>query len=508
MWEDNIVDTNVPSRAQPGVFGEGASLEKIDDVTIRWTFPDAFSVPNLYKMAYINLCPGPSHLLKPLHPKHADGATYEAYINALPTDELPWVTMGPWVAVEHKPDQLMVFRRNPYFWQVDDEGNQLPYLDEVQWKLSTWEDRTIQTVAGAADFTNMENPSIYLESLKRAQDEDFPNQIYWGPRSLDWRIDLNLSTTCGVADEGARAIRDLNRDFAFRRAVTHAVDREALGQSLVRGPFTHPFAGGLHTETDFYDSSMVVYYPYDPDGARALLAGLGFEDTDADGFVNWADGPLAGRNLEITLHHTLQRTTDVSLTDSVVTMMQDVGIKVIPKPVQQMAEVVRETCEWDWIVERGDREYQVPIANLDWLAPLTARVPEWHQGTAENPQELLPFENDLVDLIIQHQQVRRTPSARGELLRDYNRVFTENIYNVGLITIPAALIINKRIRNVPPGTPVLAYQWSEDNVMRERFWVAEEDQLDELLPRHASRDRLTMPSAGGRGREPLSPVIP
>ncbi len=432
-------------------------------------------------MAYINLCPGPSHILKPLHPTYNANATYEAYINALPANKLPWVSMGPWVAVEYKPDEIMVFRRNPYFWQVDDQGNQLPYLDEVQWKLSSWEDRTIQTVAGSADYSNMENPSIYLESLKRAQEPDFPNNVYWGPRSLHWRIDLNLSTTCGVAGERDAALRELHRNKDFRRAITQATDREALGQSLVRGPFAHPFAGGLHTETPFYKADMVVFYPYDPEGAETLLAKLSFEDTDGDGLVNWTDGPLAGQNLEVTLHHTLLRTTDVSLTDSVVSMMQDVGIRVIPRPIQQGAEVVRETCEWDWILDRGDNEYHVPIANLDWLAPLATNVPQWHQGTAEHPQVLLPFEETLVELIT---KIRIEPDieTRNEMLREYNRVFTDNIYNVGLITIPAALLINKRIKNVPPGTPVLAYQWSEDAVMRECFWVAEGDQIQELFP--------------------------
>ncbi|MEO1020634.1 MAG: ABC transporter substrate-binding protein, partial [Pseudomonadota bacterium] len=238
---------------------------------------------------------------------------------------------------------------------------------------------------------------------------------------------------------------------------------------------------GLHTETPFYQSDMVVYYPFDPEGAKTLLAKLGFEDTDGDGFVNWTDGSLAGQNLEVTLHHSLLRTTDVSLTDSIVTMMQDVGIRVIPRPLQQSTDVVRDTCEWDWILDRGDNEYHVPFANLDWQAPLTARVPQWHQGTAENPQELLPFEEELVEIVT---NIRTEPDTevRNELLREYNRVATDNIYNVGLITIPAALIINKRIKNVPPGTPVLAYQWSEDAVMRERFWVAEEEQLDELFP--------------------------
>jgi peptide/nickel transport system substrate-binding protein len=53
------------------------------------------------------------------------------------------------------------------------------------------------------------------------------------------------------------------------------------------------------------------------------------------------------------------------------------------------------------------------------------------------------------------------------------------------VSIPAAIVINKRFKNVPPGAPVLAYQWGEENVMRERLWVpkSEQGKAVELLPR-------------------------
>jgi len=43
-------------------------------------------------------------------------------------------------------------------------------------------------------------------------------------------------------------------------------------------------------------------------------------------------------------------------------------------------------------------------------------------------------------------------------------------------------LINKRIQNLADGMPVLAYQWAEDTVIREQFWVYQYDQLDELFP--------------------------
>ena len=104
-------------------------------------------------------------------------------------------------------------------------------------------------------------------------------------------------------------------------------------------------------------------------------------------------------------------------------------------------------------------------------------------GKPEKPQELLPFEKDLIAIL---HKVRTEPDGakRAELLNEYNHIFTENVYSVGLVTIPAALIVNKRFKDVPAGAPVLAWQWSEDNTLRERMWIAKEDQaqVPELMP--------------------------
>jgi peptide/nickel transport system substrate-binding protein len=96
----------------------------------------------------------------------------------------------------------------------------------------------------------------------------------------------------------------------------------------------------------------------------------------------------------------------------------------------------------------------------------------------------LDFERELIQTINAVRTSRDT-DARNQLLRKYNQIATKNIYHVGLVSIPAAIVINKRFKNVPPGAPVLAYQWGEENVMRERLWVpkSEQGKAVELLPR-------------------------
>lgn len=476
MWDDNISDPKVPAWVRQGTYGEGTTLKKVDDATVVWTFKDAFPIATLYQMGWQKLCPGPAHILKPLHPRYNPQATYDSYIGALKPDRTPWVSMGPWTVTQYKPDQVMVMRRNPYFWEVDEKGNQLPYLDEVQYKLSTWGDRTVQTVSGSADYANMEDPSIFLESLRRAKDPAFPVQIIWGPRSYDYSLYLNMADTCGAGDPRDKALRALFRDLAFRRAVTQGIDRQAIGQSLVKGPFISPYPGGIHPESQFADPKSIVYYPYDLAGSRAALAGLGFRDTDGDGVLNWPAGSeMAGRNLDVYLTHTTEYTTDVTIAQTLVTMFRELGINLVLRPTTEDLSHVLPQCQWDMAVSRGTREWTAPIMELGKIAPLDWSGPSWHVGTSQAPQNLLAPEKEMLGLI-EKIRTERDTDRRNDLFHQFDHVFTQNVETVGLFQYAAAMLVNKRFKNVPSGAPIYGYGWGEDGIMRERLWVAPDEQ--------------------------------
>lgn len=149
-WNDVIMDENVTPLmgASPATYNN-ATFAVVDDYTFTLTFADAFPEQVLYAMAYGNFCPGPSHVLKPKHPKHG-GESYETFLNAFPSDFMNFPTMGAWVVVEHRPDDIVVKRRNPYYWKVDETGQQLPYLDEMHFRLSTWATATCRRWQGRA----------------------------------------------------------------------------------------------------------------------------------------------------------------------------------------------------------------------------------------------------------------------------------------------------------------------------------------------------------------------
>jgi len=68
------------------------------------------------------------------------------------------------------------------------------------------------------------------------------------------------------------------------------------------------------------------------------------------------------------------------------------------------------------------------------------------------------------------------------LMFDYNKIFTENAYNVGIFVSRHGLGTAKRSKNVPDGTPVFMYKWVEDAIMLDAIWTPEDEQLPQNRP--------------------------
>lgn len=485
-WEDEVIDPNVSplgGGASPEAFGVGTTLKKIDDYTIEWTFKDAFPKQYLYTMAYPNFCPGPSHILKPQHPKYSKN-TYDQFKNAFPPEYMNIPVMGAWVPVEYRSDDIIVMRRNPYYWKVDEKGNQLPYLNELHYKLSTWADRDVQAVAGSGDLSNLEQPENFVASLKRAAQPDAPSRLAFGPRLIGYNLQMNFSANgWGNPDARSQAVRELNRNEDFRKAVTMALDRKAIGESLVKGPFTAIYPGGLSSGSSFYDRNSTVYYPFDLAGAKAELAKAGLKDTDGDGIVNFPASVNGGKDVEITLLVNNDYTTDKSLAEGLVAQMEKLGLRVI---INALDGPKRDDANYggrfDWMVRRNSTELASVVQNTEQLAPVGPRTSWNHRAPESGELDLMPFEKDMVDIVSKFT-TSKDNDERVALMKQFQKISTGHLYNIGLTEYPGALIINKRFSNVPPGTPIFLFNWAEDSIIRERLWVAADKQGKyELFP--------------------------
>lgn len=472
FWTDNVLDPQVSplGGAGPDSFGAGTTLKALGPYTIRWTFRQPFPEDVLYQMAYGKFCPGPAHVLRPRHPRHNPRNSYADYRNAFPAARVNFPVMGAWVVTEYRPDDILIFRRNPYYWKVDAAGQQLPYFDELQYRLLGWNDRDIQVIAGTADLANVEVPGNCVEVLRQAAKPGAPFRIAFGPRGAAYAVLMNLSGNgWGEPDARGQRVRLLNRTLAFRQAVSLAMDRQALATTLVKGPFVLAYAGGILPDTPFYNAAATVQWGHDAARARALLDGAGIVDSDGNALRNFPGG---GPDIEIVLTASPDTATDRSLAEGVQIFAREIGLRVILRFVGgTQRDAAGSSGQFDWLLSRNNTtELITVVQGTDALAPMGPYTHAFHRAGPGGRLDLLPYERAMV-AAVQAFQDSRAPEARRAAMARYQAIGTANANTIGLVRFPGALIVNRRIANVPAGLPIFMFNWAEDAIMRERLFV-------------------------------------
>ena len=62
-------------------------------------------------------------------------------------------TLHPWMVVEQPSPSVTILERNPYYWKVDEAGNQLPYIDRIRMELvEDGQMVNMKIISGEVDF--------------------------------------------------------------------------------------------------------------------------------------------------------------------------------------------------------------------------------------------------------------------------------------------------------------------------------------------------------------------
>ena len=480
-YHDNFMDPNVPSRSGPGTWTYGGNLtdlEQMDKYTIRFTFGIKQPIVAFFRMDPYDFSVVAAHIYKPLHPKYNSKATYESYLAASPPDSLPAVALGAFVPVAYKPNQQLVYVRNPYYWHVDEAGNQLPYFDEILFTdARDWSMRTLNVLAGSCDLTHVQAYDLQPVALAAAQNPDVHFTTHWGNWGVPHQLELNLSSTWGVDDDRDRALRELFRTVEFRQALSYLVDRAGISNGLFPQPSTREWYGAYPTGSPMHDDANVVKYEFDPDRAKKLLADLGFRDTNGDGILNWPAGsPIAGDELIIEGMVGTSSPEFVQIMEALVPLFKDGGIDY---RVQTLAGgiVTAKRNSGDWETGFGrPMGSNTPSVTPSSVGPEGASSPAWHRADANGKRELMAFEQEMADLIASAASMT-SAADRKSVYGRIQKLYTENVYTVPIMEARYLDLYGARHRNMPGDYPIFLYNWTENNIPIQIRWTAKGEQL-------------------------------
>lgn len=226
-----------------GQFGEVDSFEAVDETTFRINLEEPFpSVPELVATPQFRVLP--EEIIED-DERFSETASQE-------------YGSGPFVQEEFEPGNRVVVSRYDDYFETDENGNELPYLDEIVMEIFPDESAQLSALeTGDLDI----NPEIPASSWPRVEGMD---------------VEPHARTSAEWVNVVMRTDREPFDDNRVRKAFRVAVDRESMMEGAIDGL-------GTVTQDNVVPPTWPQYTELpelgpDRDQARELLAEAGYED--------------------------------------------------------------------------------------------------------------------------------------------------------------------------------------------------------------------------------------
>lgn len=163
---------------------------------------------------------------------------------------------GPFKLVSWDRDNEMILEKNPDYWQTDDAGNQLPYLDRLVFRPIPDEGTRLDSLL-AGTIGGMQ--TLRQSTIRDALDNEGDITIH----------QFQGSNSGGSIFNTAMAPVD---DVRVRQALAHAVNQEALIDVLGGSGISEPATQYFSPDSPWYSEEAAEAYPtFDQDRAKELL---------------------------------------------------------------------------------------------------------------------------------------------------------------------------------------------------------------------------------------------
>jgi len=367
------------------------TFEKIDDMTVRFTMDE--STP--YFTDQLPGCGGgcgfggwtlharvgnsvvaPEHYVKGFHADFAEGGKAAVEKAAKDAGFDDWASyfkeksnpnrnpdspmFGPWRNTSSITTPLWEYERNPYYFGVDTEGNQLPYID--YWSATLTEDTEVLNLKAIAGETDMQGRHIEFARLPvyKQNEEKGDYTVVLTPTTPGTGLVWNQTWS-----EGDTEIEKWIQNREFRLALALGLDRDEFKDSQFLGqgeighnlpPPDHPWFQG----EEMYNKNAT----FEPVRANKILDDLGLTEKDGEGNRLRTDG--SGKPIVLECYTTSRASTIpfVELISSQWT--QNLGIKTIPKPLSRSQREGLRSADAQMIDCGGSAISPRSVPNLTW----------------------------------------------------------------------------------------------------------------------------------------------
>jgi peptide/nickel transport system substrate-binding protein len=457
-WEDIELNPELTPavHSEWNVGGEPMTLEKVDEATLILHFAQPNGLAT--RMLAFHGCQwplnfehfgffAPKHYLTQFHPKYNTAVTDYTQFNEKADDYNPErPAMGAWRITSWSPgDNKIIATRNPYYWKVDPQGNQYPYIDELRLDLvESGEVVNLKAANGEIDmqFRNIQIPK-YPVLQENAEKGNF-RLLRWPAAEGGSPVFFPNQTT----DDPN--LRTLFQDKRFRQALSLGIDRDQINQVVHRG-LGVPRAATLIPASPFYVPEVEqLYASLDVAQAEQLLDEIGLAKGD-DGVRRNASGQPVAFLIE-TSETSGPRLDAIELVrQNWIALGLQPEIKTMERALFWERAIGNQVQMAVWGMDRGlepfvDPIYLIPFDNRSWWAPNWGVWYYEHGAAGEEPSE----ETRAAQLLYDEFKVTTDPARQIEIGKQIVQMHAENAWVIGTVGMPPSIVVVKNnFRNVP-----------------------------------------------------------
>jgi peptide/nickel transport system substrate-binding protein len=413
-------------------------MQMIDEFTVRFHQP----LPYVAFLAKLHHPIVPEHRLRPALERGEFSSTW-----SIGCDPSEVVGTGPYRLESYRPGEEVVLVRNADYWRRDRSGQRLPYLERVRFRIFEKEDTAqVAFLGGELDILPPEfiTGEVYSELKREASSRGF--------RLID--MGQSVGFTYLVFNQNLKRnprsgqpylpehLLGWFRDARFRRAVAHAIDREAIVASCYDS-LAAPVVSVYNRACGKYHNSAVPLIPFDLDRARALLDEIGLEDRDGDGVRE----DRAGRKAMFTITWYRRSEALECLVRIVRERLDRIGIQALSNRIgdREYEEKLFSTYEWEVLVGQESGGAGDPMgADRLWSSR-----EDYHMWFPRQAEPSTAWEREL-DAIFLAASTEPDELRRLELLYRFQEIVAREAPLIPIAIDKSFAAVDQRIENFFP----------------------------------------------------------
>ncbi len=305
---------------------------------------------------------------------------------------------GPFQLKYWDEGQALVLEKNEHYWELDEQGKRLPYLDAVQ--MSFYNNKATEFLEfrqGRLSFINDIDASFKDEVLTKKGEL----RSEWnGKIILQKHPYLNAEYFGILVDENNPLVKQSPLKIkAVRQAVNYAINRKQLMMYMRNSIGTPAEAGMVPLGLPSKNAETVKGYGYKPDTARLLLKQAG---------INSAENFPPIKLLTIPIY--------ADIASFVAKQVEDIGLKIQVEVVQKSL-LLQQTAKQEALFFRGSWIADYPDAE-NYMAMFYSKNP--------SPPNYTQYKNPAFDVLYNQALQETNDSLRYNLYRQMDQMIIDD----------------------------------------------------------------------------------